>query len=130
MVPHAPPSLDVVIVSANARTVDELARYLTGVGLAARGCAEPSRLAARGRRAGAVVLFPDELEPSALRAALAELRRRRPDVALVFVTSRPHEIEQLAERSSGDAVLPKPSFGWAIVDALRAAAARGQERDG
>lgn len=117
----APSKLQIAIVSANAETIAELSAYLAGVGVDSRACSDPSDLATRARRAAAIVVFPDELSPAPLRAALLAARRRRPDLTLVFVTSRPREIELLAGRTSGAVVLPKPAFGWTIVDALRAA---------
>lgn len=112
----------VTIVARNGQTLDELQRYLdeTGVGADASSAAEPARVDASS---SAVVLFPDDFDPNAARAFVVALRASRPELLIVVVTREPHGLASATApdgRSLPPVVLPRPSFGWAILDAIRA----------
>ena len=106
-------STNVVVVSDNPETLDAIARYLRGVGIAVRGTRaldEASELASRKRTA--VVVFPDDYPTRDVHTALASLKRR--DVLTVLVTS---DVRNFSETDT--LVLPKPAWGWTILDAIR-----------
>lgn len=108
-------------MSANPETVDGLEAYLRGMGIAARGarrledCAKvvtPSTVA--------VVLFPDDYTWEPVLATLEELARRRSSLLCVLVTGQLAKFERLAVTGSGVVVVPRPAWGWTILDVIRA----------
>jgi hypothetical protein len=110
----------VVIVAASAETLDELCRYLEDAGLAAGGTRE-LKSGVLAAATAALVVFPDDFEEDAVLAFLRGVRVARPDVALVAVTRHPQRFQGVTTRDGRPvemAVLPRPSFGWAILDAL------------
>jgi hypothetical protein len=112
----------VTIVARNEVTLDELARYLdeTGMGADVLRDADPDRV---GAASSAVVLFPDDFEPAIAGGFVAELRRARAGMLIVLVTREPQRFSAVVGpdgRSVPPVVLPKTSFGWSIVDAIRA----------
>lgn len=120
--PAAPPPRSFVVsVIADAReTTDALRAYLEGAGVASvatRALADPVP-----PEVDAVVIFPDELEASAVLRLLSELRAQRPALLLIVVT---REAARLRPALDPDAhsrlpiVLPRPAFGWTILDAIR-----------
>jgi hypothetical protein len=119
--PPPPPHALVVSVLADAReTTDALRAYLEGAGVASvASCALEDPVSAD---AVAVVIFPDELDATAVVRWLSELRAARPSLLLVVVTS---EVARLRPALDPDAhsrlpiVLPRPAFGWTILDAIR-----------
>jgi len=116
----------IALVSADARTRGELARYLEEAGFAVTELAQPPR----ARAATALVWLTErELHPrvaeTVVRAWLSagsEARRA------VVVTWRPAALRALLDEYEGRLfVLPPPVFGWQVVDALRAAAPGSRE---
>lgn len=122
MSPRRPTSKCVTVVSGHAETREALRVYLdeSGIEAHALGAAEVGRIA---RGASAVVLFPDDFPERRARAFTEAMRRQHPDVLLIVVTREP---QRLATALAHDArsvvplVLPRPSFGWSILDAIRA----------
>lgn len=103
----------VMVVSDNPETLDGLARYLNGVGIAVRSTrvlADVSELASQAR--SAVVVFPDDYPTNTVQAALAGLKQH--DVLTVLVTSDSRNFS-----ANETVVLPKPAWGWTILDAIR-----------
>jgi hypothetical protein len=112
----------VTIVAQNGTTLDELQRYLSSSGIAASaiGDADPAQVDAQS---SVVVFFPDDFEPSAARGFVTALRQSRPAVLFVLVTREPQHLSSVVGpygRSAPPVLLPRPSFGWSIVDAIRA----------
>ena len=112
---------DVGVLASRRETRDELARYLGESGFRAdfltRLSDDELRPSAR-----AVVLFPDDFEIAAVRRFLDRLRIRRPDLLIVVVTRAPIVLEPAVRARDGattPVVLPRPPFGWSIVDLLR-----------
>ena len=121
----------VTIVSTNAATLADLQRYLSGSGIEAEVLAaiDPARVSAAST---AVVLFPDDYPAEAGGRFVEALRHARPRVLVMAVTREPERLAALSLLGGDDAaesvaplVLPKPSFGWSIVDAIRAHADHG-----
>jgi hypothetical protein len=78
---------------------------------------------AASRSATAAVLFPDDFEYEEVIALVRQLRRARPRLFLLIVTRHPqhfHDVVKPDGRSLPPVILPKPSFGWDILDAIRA----------
>ena len=113
----------VTIISENPETVDGLHSYLSGAGVTSN--ARRTLLDARTlpSSSSAVVLFPDEFSIEAVLKTIADLRGARPKVLILMVTATPQRFgKALATdgRSLPPIVLPKPAFGWTILDAIRA----------
>jgi DNA-binding NtrC family response regulator len=113
---HQPRGVSVAVVSDNTDTLDGLERYLCDAGIAARGTRSldqaweivtPSR--------SVVVLFPDDFPTIKVFAALAALKRRRPGASAVIVTK---DYRRFAS-AEGAVVIPKPVWGFTILDAVR-----------
>jgi hypothetical protein len=109
-------SVSVAVVSDNAETLDDLVRYFCDVGIAAggtqsldQGCdmVAPSR--------SVLVLFPDDFPAIRVFEALAALKRSRPSTLPVLVTKDFRRFGSV----EGAVVIPKPVWGWTILDAVR-----------
>ncbi len=115
--------LEVIVVADNPETIDSLRGYLSGAGVSSKGGRElcdPDLVAAA---TSALVIFPDELVQSEVVSCIWALRSARPELAIVVVTGAPQRFQSALE-PDGDSrlpiVLPKPAFGWAILDTIRA----------
>jgi hypothetical protein len=67
-------------------------------------------------------VFPDDFPSHEVAAYLSLVRTRRPDLRLVIISREPAfyaEMQALDGHPLGAIVLPRPAFGWTIVDALR-----------
>lgn len=117
-------TVHVTIVASSTETLDRLQTYLSLAGLSARGT---RRLADFGREpCTAVVLFPDEFAVKGVLRELARLRREQPRVLSLVVTRDPQRYaESVGVKAAGLApiVIPKPAWGWKILDAIRLAIA-------
>lgn len=111
----------VAIVSANPETLDGLQSYLQSAAVAARGTrrlddcpglAVPSTVA--------VVLFPDDFPCELVMAVVADIDARRPSILRLLVTGHPKTFEPLAEGRRNVMIVPRPVWGWTILDAIRA----------
>ena len=119
--PHAA-LLHVTIVSDNPETRDGLESYLRRAGLKTSGRKSVENLAETVPvGASAVVLFPDDFQPEGVLSALAGLRSKRPRCLCVLVTKEPQRFESLpfADKAATPLVVPKPVWGWTILDAIR-----------
>lgn len=120
--PPSPSDLNVAVVAENPETVDGLSAYLHGSGVPTKGSCAVDQLSSLASSAVAVVLFPDEFGTEEMIAAIQNLRRAQPMLLILLVTREPHRFGS-ALRSDGRSVppvvLPKPSFGWTILDTLR-----------
>ncbi len=118
--PSAPPC--VAIVADNPDTADGLQAYLENAGLATHALRALHDASAVPRSTGALVLFPDELDADVVVERLTSLRATRPQLLVLVVTSSPQRLRPALEpdgRSLLPLVLPKPAFGWTILDAIR-----------
>lgn len=112
--------MEVAIVSSNAETIDGLRSYLRSAGVIAHGMGSiedfvqnvPSSI-------DAFVLFPDDFRWESVLSAIAERNDRFLGALPVLVTGHPKRFEALA---LGEPVLvvPRPVWGWKILDAIRA----------
>jgi hypothetical protein len=111
----------VAIFSGNPETLDGLQSYLRGAGVAARGTRrldECSDLTAAPTVA--VVLFPDDFPYESVLATVADIAARRPGILQVLVTGHPKTFERLVDGRENVVIVPRPVWGWTILDAIRA----------
>lgn len=110
---------EVVVVSKNPETNTGLERYLRDAGILTfctsdiDGCTDIG-----SKNTSAFVFFPDDFSYEHVVLALATLSEERPSALPVLVTARPDRFEQLTS-VEGLLVVPRPVWGWAILDAIR-----------
>lgn len=128
MVRRSPPKSNyVTVVADNPQTLTGLDAYFKGAGVASNGTHRLQDVSMVPPAATAVVLFPDDFQRREVEAALVALRRARPNLLIVVVTGAPQHLGAALEpdgHSVPPLVLPKPAFGWTILDAIRGRAHR------
>jgi hypothetical protein len=121
----------VVIVSKNPATIRALEAYLRTAGVPTHsGRALRAVEAVTLARATAAVLFPDDLRQEGVTAFVRRLREVRPRLLVVLVTRQPQRFVSIVQadgRSLPPLVLPRPSFGWDILEAIRSYVNASQE---
>jgi hypothetical protein len=113
--------LQVTIVATNRATLEGLQSYMTRAGVRARSVRRVADIGADP--CSALVVFPDEFHSRDVLLELRRIRRERPKVLSLIVTREPHRFAELVDdQATGAAtvVLPKPVWGWTILDAIRA----------
>jgi DNA-binding NarL/FixJ family response regulator len=113
--------LRVTIVSSNPETLDGLQAYLRQAGVDARGTSEIESGVALEPYPCAVVFFPDEFPAGDVLREVARLHRERPRLLVVIVTRDPRAFTETIDPRGRvpTVVVPKPVWGWAILDAIR-----------
>jgi hypothetical protein len=121
MAPTRKPSSEgVVVVSANRDTLETLCTYLRGAGVATSCAPELSGCAkAAGTSTLAYVLFADDFGREEVVATLADLAVQQPTALPVLVTAHPQHFERLRSPEKV-LIVPRPVWGWTILDAIRA----------
>lgn len=112
----------VCVLSANPATREGLRAYFERVGVPAHGSSAVRDVQSIGAATTALVLFPDDFALDEVESSLRALRRDRPRVLVVLVTREPERLRGAIAAESGSIspiVLPRPSFGWTILDAIR-----------
>lgn len=120
--PKAKP-LHVTVVCKTKDTIEDLRAYFDRSGVPTHGTRILGEASTIPPATSAVVLFPDDYDGADVIALVLELRRARPRVLLLLVTREARRFElALAPdgRSIPPIVLPRPSFGWSILDTIRA----------
>lgn len=115
--------LCVKVVADSPETIDGLRDYLTHAGVVSHGARELCGAEAVPAEITAVVLFPDELPTEVVEATVLGWRSARPELLIVVVTTTPQAYRAALApdgRSYPPVVLPKPVFGWALLDSIRA----------
>jgi hypothetical protein len=133
---------EVVIVASSSETVHGLESYLRASGVAAHGTTDIEELSRLTRpRVVALVLFPDDFRWESVISAVAEASERGPHLLPILVTAHSRRFEQLtggrigapqarkASRRKVDErphvlIVPRPAWGWTILDVIRAHADR------
>lgn len=114
-------SQHVAIVSANPETLDGLQSYLQSAGVAARGMRRLENCAElKAPATVAVVLFPDDFSTESVMATVHDLGVRGPSILRVLVTGHPTTFDAHVEGRRNILVVPRPVWGWTILDAIRA----------
>jgi len=117
----------VTVVADNPQTLEDLYSYFRQVGVTSNGTRELDSAALVPPGATALVLFPDDYGQADVEAAIRALRRARPKLLIVLVTGAPQHLAAALEpdgRSIPPLILPKPAFGWTILDAIQGRAER------
>ena len=114
--------LHVAIVSKSPDTLGGLAAYLQGAGATTEGTQQVEASVRVGASASAIVAFPDDFDWEAAVSALTTCLRAHPGTLLVVVTNAPGRFETVGWPDSGvtPLIMPKPAWGWTILDAIRA----------
>ena len=117
---HPTPVQNVLVVSSSAETREGLHAYFSQTGLAVVTRRTLNMVADLPGSLQAIVVFPDDFAAHEAVAYLSTIRSRRPELTMVIVTREP-----LAYTTDGTPlraiVLPRPAFGWTILDAIRGA---------
>lgn len=120
--------LYVAIVSRNPDTSHGLDSYLRAAGVPSHCTRELRDIESVAPEcARAAVIFPDDYVAPDIIVFLRQLREVRPRLLALLVTSEPQRFRGVTAadgRSLPPITLPKPSFGWDILDAIRAHAER------
>jgi hypothetical protein len=123
LVPRRSTPLHITIVANNPETLDGLELYMRRAGVTTNGTRRIAELLEMTPAStSVVVLFPDDFDWSAVCSALAKLRSEQPTVLSVLITSQPKRFESLPMIQGGitPLVIPKPVWGWTILDSIRA----------
>jgi hypothetical protein len=120
---HTRSARAVLVVSRNTETLDGLQEYLsrTGIASSTRGSVNP--LAEMPESVRALVVFPDDFAAHEVNTYLSIVQARRPELSLVIVSREPATYSAMRGMNGhplNATVLPRPAFGWTIVDAIRA----------
>ena len=119
--PHKP--LSVMVIADSRETLGGLHDYFEGAGVASKTSRQLADVASVAAGTTAVVLFPDEFDAAEVTRRIASLRRARGRVFLLVVTNSPQAYRPALEpdeHSPLPLVLPRPAFGWSLLDAIRA----------
>ena len=112
-----------IVVADNRETADALHDYLSKAGIPTRTSRRLRDISALCKDASALVLFPDEYADADILTTLRALRAAYPHLLLLLVTSLPQRVRAACDpdaRSVLPVILPKPVFGWNLLDAIRA----------
>jgi len=117
-----PPCSDALIVCDDAELLTQLCDYLIRAGVPVRGT---RRLGDAWLRGGseALVLLPDDFDAGEVTDGLSRLLSLARCPLVIVITAGPRLYEPLVEGfGSPESVvlMPKPVWGWTILDLLRA----------
>lgn len=117
-----PPPRRVLIVSDDDETLMGTQSYLSGAGFEARAARSLPDAWGQSSRVDALLLFPDGFDRQELATGLMRLLSMFPRTFAVLVTGDPRglasDLASLGE-AARPVILPKPVWGWSIVDVLR-----------
>jgi len=117
----------VAVIAENPQTLANLDAYFKRLGVTSSGSRSLTEKRAIPSAATALVLFPDDYSSGDVEAFVIALRRTRPKLFVVLVTSAPQNFGMVTQpdgRTVPPLVLPRPAFGWTILDAIRGAETR------
>jgi hypothetical protein len=115
-------STNVTLIAKSDETISGLQSYLLDAGVPPQTTRSLQDAAHIPSATTAAVIFPDGFEVDDVVQHVRALRRRLPRLLLVVVTSSPQSFRPALEpddESRLPVVLPKPVFGWTILDAIR-----------
>ena len=116
-------SIHVTVIADSPETIDGLHGYLDGAGVESHAGRTLRDAKMVPLKSTAVVIFPDEFAVDDVVTSITSLRAARPRLLILLVTGAPQRFRPALEpdgRSLPPVVLPKPAFGWTILDAIRA----------
>jgi hypothetical protein len=116
-------SLRVTVVGDNVRTIESLREYLAAAGVESRATRSLSESVTGQTNVDALVIFPDEFGTNEVLCTIEALQKKHPKLQLLLVTSAPRSYQgsRLMDVERPPILLPKPAFGWSILDAVRTA---------
>jgi hypothetical protein len=110
-----------LVVGDDAELLVQLCDYLARAGVRARATRVLAE-AWRSESGEAVVLFPDDFAAGDVTDGLSCWLSRAARPLLIVITAGPRLFEPLVESLGGPesvVIMPKPIWGWAILDLLR-----------
>ena len=111
---------NVTIVSDNAETLDGLEPYLQRAGVATRSTRNIARaVELTATFSAAVVIFPDDFGPAEVADARTNLGAQRANTLIVLVTCAPKQFARAQPLGATTLTVPRPAWGWTILDAIR-----------
>lgn len=115
------------IVSSNPETLDALQEYLGNAGFACHTARAVHDLTMTAPKSiCSAIIFPDDFANLDVLECLRQFQKQRPKLLAVLVTREPNRYRAAGALDGKSlAVLPRPSFGWEILDAIRAHAGTG-----
>jgi hypothetical protein len=119
----------VTVVAENPETIDGLQGYLQGAGVACHATRSMGDESTVPAVSTSLVLFPDDYDVHGATDWILLLRRSRPQLRILLVSNQPQRFQDATVaigRSVPPVVLPKPAFGWTILDAVRDGARGGK----
>lgn len=119
-------TLSITLVTADGRMLAELSRYLQTAGVFVRPVPILGGTLQVPRYDDAIVVFADEFASREMLALVGALSADDRSPLLVLVTSNLARYAELgvAEPRKRVVILPRPAWGWSIVDAVRACVER------
>lgn len=112
----------ILVACADAETLDRLHVYLVGVGMTSRAVRSLEGVLDVSEPSNAVVVFPDGFGVDKVVPWALAVREKWPQLLLLLVTREPQRFSTMLIKEHGLSslvVLPKPTFGWTIVDVIR-----------
>lgn len=97
--------------------------YFSQAGIASLSRRVINPLAELASSLRAAVVFPDDFPAHEVASYLSMVRMRRSDLTIVIVTKEPPVYRAMTAADGhplSAIVLPRPAFGWTILDAIRA----------
>jgi hypothetical protein len=128
---RAEPKPSALIVSDDDDTLLRLRDYLVRAGVETEATRRLGDV--WGRSASqSIVLLPDDFDAGEVTGGLEQLLLRASSPFVIIVTAGPRSYEPLIESLGNPpsvVIVPKPVWGWTILDLLRQWAAAGPERE-
>jgi hypothetical protein len=121
--------LRVCVVAQNPETIDALHDYLSRAGVSSYSSRRLVELDLATSHTSLLVLFPDEFDREQVCQAIAELRAAHRRLPILLITGAPQHYSHatlVKNLTPPPIVLPKPAFGWTILEAIRAHARPGK----
>jgi hypothetical protein len=111
----------VLIACDNDETLIRLRDYLSRAGIEARATRSLVDAVRPSQRLDALVLFPDDFDTGEVTDGLLDLLGAGSGALLVLVTADSQSFEPLLASSGSTrwVLMPKPAWGWTILDVLR-----------
>ncbi len=115
-------SLTALIVCDNDETLLGLRDYLSRASIGARATRSLPDAWNQSASVDALVLFPDDFDTGQVTDGLARVLATASCTLVIVVTGDSQSFEALVQSTGNGAavVMPKPVWGWTIVDLLRA----------
>lgn len=119
--------IKVLIISSDAETIDGTYDYLNRVGAAPASATNLSDALGAAKGAQAVIFFADDYTEENATETLRQLRKRIEAKAIIVVSDQVEVFTSVGGGASNGlvTVLRRPTWGWMLLDAIRARFALG-----